>query len=236
MKALRKVKELIGEKSILEDNVGERLKESSKPTQPGKKLPAKDLWRYGESDTSAQFASYPLGMKFSVSKDTKLNIGDFTGDMGLVEIWLTPRKGKTGEKRVPTMDIAAFVPKEGETLQTFSARFMKKGKWESYQMSLGLNEQAWTTEDGALYKADGGAKVLFITFERPEPADAGYIFETPSDFPKNKDQSPTFYRLTEYHERIRGRLFYQIWLEAPKAFYGDAFGELAGIMKTFVVE
>ena len=133
------------------------------------------------------------------------------------------------------MQFFTFVPKEGETLQTFSARFVKTDKWQSYQTNLGLNERAYVFEDSNIYKTDGGAKVILIVFERQEPANPGYILEVPHDSMK-KMEPGKFYRLSEYHVRLAGRLFYQIWLETPKAFFTESLEEFNRILKTVVVE
>jgi hypothetical protein len=155
--------------------------------------------------------------------------------MGRVQILLTPRKSATGEDRAPTLNLAVFVPKQGETLEALAARFMKRGRWDTSGSQLGLDERASTMEDGTLYRGDGGGKVLLIVFERSEPPLSGYLFEEPQDTAKTMEEE-RLYRFSNCRERIRGRLFCQIWLEAPAAFYDDAYREFTQIMKGAVIE
>jgi hypothetical protein len=235
--ALKKFRELTGETSALDGVIGDPIRLSAEPTEPGKKLPAGEVWRRREAGDSVQFFSYPLGIMFSLPKipEPDLKVADFTGTFGALQVGLTPRKGKSGVERVPTMQFFTVVPKEGETLQAFSARFVKTDKWQSYQPNLGLQELAWVVEDSDYYKTDGGAKAILIVFESPEPANPGYLLEAPEDSTKYM-QKGKFYRYSEYHTRLKGRLFYQIWLETPKAFFNESVEEFNRVLKTVVVE
>ena len=93
--ALKRIQDLTGEKSGLDEVIGDRIRLSAKPTETGKKLPAKDVWQRDETGDSVRFLSYPLGITFSLPKtpEPEIKAGDFTGTFAALQVGLTSRKG-----------------------------------------------------------------------------------------------------------------------------------------------
>jgi hypothetical protein len=74
-----------------------------------------------------------------------------------------------------------------------------------------------------------------IAFERKAPNISGLLLEEPQGSLESMEPGK-FYRFSNYYERFKGRLFYQIWLETPARFYDQSLKEFKEILKTFVVE
>lgn len=236
--ALDKVGEISGKKSKLEDSLGNTVRASTKTPKPGDRIEAGDLWQSILGDGSVTIMSYPFGYKFAIPRNREgdLQLTNFDGRFAALKVRLTPRMGSSGAKYIPTVQVMAFIAPEGEALGSFSKRFLSKtAKWQKYDAALGLGEVSQLGESAQFYKDDGGAKVLMIAFERKTPNISGLLLEEPRDSPKSMEPSK-FYRFSNYYERFKGRLFYQIWLETPARFYDQSLEEFKEILKTFVVE
>jgi hypothetical protein len=236
--ALDKVGEITRKKSKLEDFLGNKVRASTKTPKPGDRIEAGDLWRSIPGDRSITIMSYPFGYKFTIPRNREgdLQLTNFDGRFAALKVRLTPRMGSSGAKYIPTVQVMAFIAPEGEALGSFSKRFLSKtAKWQKYDAALGLGEVSQLGESAQFYKDDGGAKILMIAFERKAPNISGLLLEEPQGSLESMEPGK-FYRFSNYYERFKGRLFYQIWLETPARFYDQSLKEFKEILKTFVVE
>jgi hypothetical protein len=232
--ALDKVGEITRKKSKLEDFLGNKVRASTKTPKPGDRIEAGDLWRSIPGDRSITIMSYPFGYKFTIPRNREgdLQLTNFDGRFAALKVRLTPRMGSSGAKYIPTVQVMAFIAPEGEALGSFSKRFLSKtAKWQKYDAALGLGEVSQLGESAQFYKDDGGAKILMIAFERKAPNISGLLLEEPQGSLESMEPGK-FYRFSNYYERFKGRLFYQIWLETPARFYDQSLKEFKEILKT----
>jgi hypothetical protein len=130
-------------------------------------------------------------------------------------------------------------PKEGESLQDYSRKFLMKGATQPFTPSRCPSDACIAIEEAnpGMYKADGDGKGRTVVFERDEPPYPGLIFESPADLPKpDGTAGVTYYRPDKFQERIPGKLYYLVLLDAAASIEGPAVKDFEYFLQNLTVE
>jgi hypothetical protein len=88
-----------------------------------------------------------------------------------------------------------------------------------------------------MYGVDGDGKVTMVAFERDQPEFAGLIFEAPMELPKSKDgEQVQYYRPNQTQQRMPGKLYYLIMLDAASSINEPAMKDLDFFLENLTVE
>jgi len=88
-----------------------------------------------------------------------------------------------------------------------------------------------------MYGTDGDGKVTMVAFEREQPEFPGLIFETPMEVPKsNGGEQVQYYRPNQTQQRMPGKLYYLIMLDAASAIEEPAMKDFDFFLTNLTVE
>ena len=88
-----------------------------------------------------------------------------------------------------------------------------------------------------MYGVDGDGKVTMVAFERDQPEFPGLIFEAPMEIPKsNGGEQVQYYHPNKTQQRMPGKLYYLIMLDAASLIDGPAMKDFDFFLENLTVE
>ena len=151
----------------------------------------------------------------------------------------------TGSYKAITTDLHPSVlmliqrPKEGESLQDFSKKFLSSGTFEPDSLihCPATHCIALKGIQPGMYKADGDGHGRIVFFERDDPEFPELIFESPNGPPKpDSGGAPVYYRPNQVQQRIPGKLYYLVMLDTAASIEESAMKDFDFFLQNLTVE
>jgi hypothetical protein len=145
----------------------------------------------------------------------------------------------TVNDRTPNVLLLVQQPKENETLQEFSKKFLKDGTFEPFTPARcpAATCIAMKGEQPGMYKVDGDGHGRIVIFERDQPEFPGLIFEYPGQLPNAKvKEGMNYYDLGQIQQRIPGKLYYVVLLDTAASIEEPAMKDFDFFLANLTVE
>jgi hypothetical protein len=130
-------------------------------------------------------------------------------------------------------------PKENETLQEFSKKFLKSGMFEPFTPARcpAATCIALKGVQPGMYKDDGDGHGRIVIFERDQPEFPGLTFEVPLSMPKSDAKESTHaYHPGQIQQRIPGKLYYVVLLDTAASIEEPAMKDFDFFLTNLTVE
>ena len=208
------------------------------PFAPAKAYPPQDAWAGGKLGADVTFTSTTCGMQIRAHGDWIVNDLALNKGACLAYFATGPYKAAAGRME-PSILVVAQSPPKDETLEQFAQSFATKGKFRPFTPSrcpasecIGL-----VGVRPGLYGKEGDGQEQIVVFERDEPRFPGLIFEAPADSsPAAASQGGVELRSDEIPERIPGKLYYLVALDASSSIEDPADKDFGFILANLTVE
>jgi hypothetical protein len=188
--------------------------------------------------TNRFFTNTSCGLRLRVHADWKIDRLDLTGGSCVAIFGSGPYKAAAGGLW-PEIMVLVQQPREGETLEEFSKKFLTKGTFEPYTLNrcpVG-HCMALEGEQPGMYEEDGGGRPRSVFFERDEPAFPGLIFEVPSEDPRPDKPGPfALPQPKQTQQRIPGKLYYLVVLDTAASIEEPAAEDFNFFLENLTVE
>jgi hypothetical protein len=208
------------------------------PFDPNKSYDPKDVWEGENSGQDTQFTSTMCGVRMHVRGDWSANQLVFANGSCVAYFSTGPYKAITTDLR-PSILVLVQQAKPNETLAEYSKKFLTDGTFTPDQALKCPTETctALKAVQPGMYKANGDGHGRVIFFERDEPEYPGLIFESPQGMPKSDSGSgPKFYRPNQVTQRIPGKLYYLVLLDAAASVEEPALKDYEFFLQNLTVE
>ncbi|MGB9406602.1 MAG: hypothetical protein WCA89_03645, partial [Terracidiphilus sp.] len=208
------------------------------PFDPKKEYQPKEVWQGENAGEDTKFTSTTCGVQFRAHGNWEVNqIGPGKG--GCIANFSTgPYKATVHDLR-PSVLLLIQQPKENETLQEFSKKFLKDGAFESLTPSRCPSDPciAMKGVQSEMYKEDGDGHGRIVVFERDQPEFPGLIFEAPLSLPQSGVKEGTqAYHPGQVLQRIPGKLYYLVLLDTAASIEEPAMKDLDFFLENLTVE
>jgi hypothetical protein len=186
------------------------------PYDPNKKYEPHDVWQAVSQGGDTVFTSTTCGVRFHAHSDWRVNQMALTNGSCVAYFSTGPYKAITDSLH-PSILVLVQQPQGNETLEQFSKRFTTDGTFtpDADLHCPAPDCIALKAMQPGMYKADGDGHGRVILFGRDQPDVPGLIFESPEGPPKAESgNGPVAYRPNQIQQRIRGKLYYLVLLDA----------------------
>jgi hypothetical protein len=237
LRAAYYLEKLHGVTTPLSNTYLNKARKSFEPFDPKKYDPRK-TWLGPADGGNTPITSTRCGIRFQVSESWKIDALDMVDGACVATFGTGPYKAVTGTLR-PEIMVLVQQPKEGETLDEFSKKFLSKGTYEPDTPTRCHADHciALKGERPGMYGENGNGHPRAVVFERDEPAFPGLIFETPSDDPKPDKPGPfTFPKPDQIQQRIPGKLYYLVLLDTAASTEEPALKDFDFFLANLIVE
>ena len=157
------------------------LRTNLKQADPDIRYSAEAMWESSKHHGRVTFASFPLGIKFSVDSNWNLSIGGFEGRTTGFSIKPPVARSAKGNEIGYTIGMVARVAGPGEGLEDFIASLtgkMRGSRDSVFRFARTFRSGiSYSYNDSKIYADRGGARVLYFGVEREFPKDAGLALE-----------------------------------------------------------
>jgi hypothetical protein len=207
------------------------------PFDPKNYDPSK-IWQGYAEGSNTSITSTTCGLRLEVSKDWKIDALDMVDGSCVASFSTGPYKTVKGSLG-PEIFVLIQQPLENETLDEFAKKFLKKGTFELSTLARCPANRcvALKGDQPGMYGENGDGHPWVVVFERDEPAFPGLIFEAPSDNPTPDKPGPfTMHDPTEILQRIPGKLYYVVVLDAAASVEESAMKDFNFFLKNLTVE
>lgn len=139
----------------------------------------------------------------------------------------------------PSVALLVRQPRENETLQEFSKKYLKGTDWANFAPAhcpadVCIAIQGLQRE---MYSEDGGGHGKLVFFERNQPEFPGLIFEGPQGLPNsNGSEGARYYHPGQIQQRIPGKLYYMVMLDTAASIEEPAMKDLGFFLENLMVE
>jgi hypothetical protein len=185
--------------------------------------------------------SYACGESFTTKESSPIDIPDVANGTCAVTIstekYPVPHGGTSA-----SFLILSQVAKPGETLETFSQRFLKNPRYSNRTAAPEIpcpvsNCLSFEIVTDKLYKSEGGAHLLAIFFQSEQPNYPGIRYETPQPLPTiGKSDQPTFFRAGEVLQRFPGTRYILVALDSNQEIYARSRADFDIFLKSLVID
>jgi hypothetical protein len=213
-----------------------------KPSSLTATYPAKQVW-YAESTTSnVRFTSYVCGESFTTKESSPIDITDVAKGSCTVIITSDQYPNRHSSSTASLL-VLTQPAKPGESLDAFAQRLLSNPRYANRAPISGVHCPvasclSFEIVTDKLYKSEGGAHLLAVFFQSDQPAYPGLRYESPQPFPKKPSASgePTFFRASEFVQRLPGTLYTFIALDSNQDIYSRARVDFDNLLNSFVVD
>lgn len=207
------------------------------PFDPAKAYPPKDAWAGGKLGADVTFTSTTCGLQIRAHGDWIVNDLALNKGACLAYFATGPYPAAAGRME-PSILVVAQAPPKNESLEQFARSFATKGKFRPFTPSncpasscIGL-----TIDRPGLYGKEGDGREQIVVFERDEPTYPGLLFEAPLDSSKPAASGAVVLRPDQVPERIPGKLYYLVALDASSSIEEPADKDFGFILANLTVE
>ncbi|HTW80194.1 MAG TPA: hypothetical protein VME23_11675 [Terracidiphilus sp.] len=205
---------------------------------PKKKYEPKEAWSGLNNGEETVFTSTLCGVRMHARGEWEVNQVGFNNGTCVAYFSTGPYRAITQKLR-PSVLLMVQQPKENESLLDYAKKFLKDGVFiPDPQLHCPVsNCIALKGIQSGMYKADGDGHGRIVVFERDEPAFPGLIFESPSQPPKGGPSKGTqYYRPSQTQQRIPGKLYYLVLLDAAASIEGPALKDFDFFLENLTAE
>ncbi|HEV2134367.1 MAG TPA: hypothetical protein VGR47_08890 [Terracidiphilus sp.] len=207
------------------------------PFDPGKAYPPRDAWAGGKQGEDVTFTSTTCGLQIRAHGDWIVNDLALNKGACLAYFATGPYPAAAGRME-PSILVVAQPPPNNESLQQFAQSFATKGTFRPFTPSncpasscIGL-----IGDRPGLYGKEGDGREQIVVFERDEPTYPGLLFEAPLDSSKPTTSGAVVLRPDQVPERIPGKLYYLVALDASSSIEEPADKDFGFILANLTVE
>ncbi len=208
------------------------------PYDPNKKYEPKDVWSGGSAGDESIFTSTLCGVRLHAHGNWEIDQLGMGNGSCIADFSTGPYKATKGDLR-PSVLLLVQQPKQGESLQSYAAKFVKNGI-ASPDLALHCPASdciALKVIDPGMYSKNGDGHGRIVVFERDQPEFPGLIFESAAAFPKpDNSVGAKYYRPTERQGRVPGKLYYLVLLDAAASIEEPALKDFDFFLQTLTVE
>ena len=201
---------------------------------PTKVYDPKEVWQGANSGDNTEFTSTTCGVRLRAHSDWTISRLEVTKG-SCVALFRTGPYKATVNDRTPNILLLVQQPKENETLQEFSKKFMTDGTFEPDALLRcpAASCIAMKAVQPDMYKKDG----RIVIFESNQPKFPGLIFETPLTLPKSGDNNGVqAYHPGQIQQRIPGKLYYLVLLDTAASIEEPAMKDFDFFLANLTVE
>jgi hypothetical protein len=205
---------------------------------PNKQYEPREVWQGAKIGDDIEFTSTTCGVQFRARSDWHLERLEVTKGSCVGLFRTGPYKG-TVSSRTPNVLLLIQRPKENETVQEFSKRFLKDGTPSPFTPTRCPADPciALKQETVGVYKGDGDGHGRVVIFERDQPEFPGLLFEGPLSLPKSDGaDGPQAFHPGQIHQRIPGKLDYLILLDTAASMEDPAMKDFDFFLQNLTVE
>ena len=209
------------------------------PFEPTKKYEPKDVWEGAKNGENTEFTSTMCGLRMRAHGSWEVNQIGQTKDGGCIAYFSTRSYKATVHDLHPSILVLVQQPKENETLQEYSKKFMTNGTFEPDALLRcpAASCLAMKAEEPGMYKKDGDGHGRIVIFEREQPEFPGLIFEAPMEIPKSDGgEGMKYYRPSQTLQRIPGKLYYLVMLDTAASIEEPALKDFDFFLQNLTVE
>lgn len=208
------------------------------PFEPSKNYSPNEIWEGLRTDEDAVLTSTTCGMRIHIHEDWEINQLELNNGSCVANFSLGPYE-ETRSKKRPSILVMVQRPKPGETLESYSKRFVAKGSFEPYTPARCPADRciAVNSIKPGAYGRDGDGHGYMVVFERDQPPFPGLIFESPVQAPtSDSDKGPKYYRPRQTQQRIPGKLYYLVLLDTATSIDEPAMRDFDFFLQNLTVE
>jgi hypothetical protein len=205
---------------------------------PTKVYDPKEVWQGANSGDNTEFTSTTCGVRLRAHSDWTISRLEVTKG-SCVALFRTGPYKATVNDRTPNILLLVQQPKENETLQEFSKKFMTDGTFEPDALLRcpAASCIAMKAVQPDMYKKDGDGHGRIVIFESNQPKFPGLIFETPLTLPKSGDNNGVqAYHPGQIQQRIPGKLYYLVLLDTAASIEEPAMKDFDFFLANLTVE
>jgi hypothetical protein len=207
-----------------------------KPTESNQDYSFKELW-VTKTGKTPEFSNASVGLSFTVNGNWRLQFGDLKHGNSTTSIEL-PEIAGLRKPMVPVVTIVTKLARPEESFEDFKKSILMDFKSTPFSVEFcdRMHCEAYDVL-APFYPDEGGARLLIILMERPEPEFPGLIFEYPHDLPSGKGSSGAkYYRAEAQYTRLKDKIRYAIVLESCVSIYPEAKKYFDSFLKKLVIE
>ncbi len=205
---------------------------------PKKQYEPKEVWSIENIGDDTVFTGSLCGVRLRTHGNWEADRVDFSNGSCVANYCTGPYRAITTNLR-PCLVLMVQQPKEGESLEEYSKKFLHDGTFEP-DPTLHCPVAHCIALKGVqpnMYKQDGDGHPRVVFFEREEPEFPGLIFESPQGVPKPDSAGGLkYYRPTQVQKRIPGKLYYLVLLDAAASIEGPALKDYDFFLQNLTVE
>jgi hypothetical protein len=207
------------------------------PFDPKKVYQTKEVWYSTAAGEDWDYTCTTCGLRFRSRKEWSIERLEVTEGSGVAVIGTGPYQA-TVDKLLPNILVLIQQPKGNETLEEYSKKFMKDGSFEPYTpvRCPAAACIAMKAVQPGMYKEDGDGHGRVVLFERNQPEFPGLIFETPHEIRNPDGKEVQVYRPSQTQQRIPGKLFYIVLLDAAASIEEPAMKDFDFFLENLTVE
>ena len=205
---------------------------------PKKEYDPKEVWQGVNAAENSEFTSTTCGVRLRARGDWHIERLEVTKGSCVAQFRTGPYKATVNE-RTPNVLLLVQQPKQNETLQEYSKKFLNDGTFELYTLPHcpAATCIAMKGVQPGMYKEDGDGHGRIVVFERDQPEFPGLIFESPGQLPNAKvKEGMNYYELDQIQQRIPGKLYYLVLLDTAASIEEPAMKDFDFFLENLTVE
>jgi len=237
LRAADHLEKLHGVATPLSNTYLNRARKHFDPFDPKKYDPRK-IWQGNAEGSNTSITSTSCGLRLQVSENWKIDALDMVDGSCVASFSTGPYKAVKGSLS-PEIMVLVQQPRENETLDEFSKKFLTKGTFEPNTPTRCPADHCIASkgERPGMYGENGDGHPRIVVFERDEPAFPGLIFEGPSENPKpDKPGLFKFPKTDQIQQRIPGKLYYLVLLDTAASIEEPAMKDFDFFLQNLIVE
>jgi hypothetical protein len=205
---------------------------------PNKQYDPREVWQGAQSGDDIEFTSTSCGVRFRARSDWHIERLELTKGSCVGLFRTGPYKGIVSS-RTPNVLLLIQRPKENETLQEFSTKFLKDGTFSSFTPTRCPADPciALKQEKVGMYQGDGDGHGRVVIFERNQPEFPGLIFEAPLPLAEPGDKEGMHaYHPSQIQQRMPGKLYYLVLLDTAASIEEPAMKDFDFFLQNLIAE
>jgi hypothetical protein len=208
------------------------------PYDPGRKYKPTEVWQGENAGEDVVLTSRLCGVRLHARAVWRVDRLELSGGTCFADFGTGPYPG-TVHDLFPSVMLLVQQPEEGESLESYSKKFLKDGTFEP-DPALRCPVAHCIALKGiqtGMYKEDGGGRGRILFFERDQPEFPGIVFESP-DGPTKPDagSDSVVYHPEPTTQRIPGKLYYLVMLDTAASIEEPALKDFDFFLQNLAVE
>jgi hypothetical protein len=205
---------------------------------PGREYKPTEVWQGKNAGEDVVATSALCGVRFHARAVWRVDRLELSGGSCVADFGTGPYEG-TVHSLYPSVMLLVQQPKEGESLEDYSKKFLKDGKFEldpALHCPVAHCVALKAVQPG-MYKEDGDGHARMVFFERDQPEFPGLIFESPNGPAKpDAGSDSAVYHPKQTSQRIPGKLYYLVLLDAAASIEEPALKDFDFFLQNLTVE